>query len=104
MTMDNSLNLPMLTDMEKAYYDTIKQVAQGARPDDLVLQRMAFKTPDGVTPVAVISQKIIRAEDATFLGYQPLALLLGEEDVRNLVAPDGSEPEAVNPDEAEGAG
>jgi hypothetical protein len=148
MTMENKLNLPVLTDTEKAYYDTIKQVAQGPRPDDLVLQRMAMDAPEparnlaarikelagtpaevesgqhaavqsqlaslavelaemvdaGVQPCAVVSQKIIRAEDATFLGYQPLAMLIDDDEARLLIAPDGSRADSVNPHDAEGSG
>jgi hypothetical protein len=147
MTMENSLNLPVLTDTEKAAYDTIKDVAQGPRPDDLVLQRMAIDAPEparklaaeikriaekpaeygsehaaaqsalasaavelanlvdgGPQPCGVISQKIIRADDATFLGFMPLAMLIDEDEAKLLVAPDGSRAESVNPNEAEGPG
>jgi len=104
--MDNSLNLPPLDDHEKAVYDTIKQVFQGPRPDDVALQRYALVDETGGAPhsCAVLSQKIISADDGTFVGWQPLAIVLNEELAAALRAPDGTAPQTVDPDDVEGAG
>lgn len=94
-----------LTDTEKAYFDTIKAVATGARPADLSLIRLVL---DG-QPVAIVAQRIIRTETAEEVGWHPLALLLTAEQpvtrdllekLRNL---DGEPPESHRPDGLEGA-
>lgn len=104
--MDNSLNLPPLDDHEKAIYDTLKQVFTGSRPEDVALQRMAFVNEQGEDPrpVAMLSQRIIDKETAETVGWQPLAMLVNEELILALRAPDGGAPSTVSPDDVEGAG
>jgi len=88
-----------LTDTEKAYFDTIKQVAQSARPRDLALQRMELDGRD----VAVIVQRVIDSETAAEVGWQPLAILIEHETADRLRDPEGRGPRKLDPSGLEGA-
>lgn len=97
-----------LTDTEKAYFDTIKQVTRSARPEDLSLRRMMMVDSERPTitqprAVAVIVQRVVSSDDATTVGYQPLAMLLDDDDAKRLRDIDGSAPESVNPEGLEGS-
>lgn len=89
-----------LTGTEKSYLDAIKQTARGPRPEALGLQRM---TLDG-REVAVIVQHVIAKDDATFVGFQPLAIVCDPETVERLRDFTGEAPITVNPRDVEGAG
>ena len=85
---------PGLTDSEKAYFDTIKQVARGPRPEDLVLWAMKL---DGER-VAAVMQRVPGA------GWQALAILLNPGAQVRLTTIDGvTEGKSVDPDDVEGA-
>lgn len=88
-----------LAEWEKAYFDTIKQVIRSPRPEDLKLFRMGLGNRD----VAVIAQRLVRAEDGTTAGFQPLALLVDDELAAELQMPDGSTTKSTPPDGLEGA-
>lgn len=88
-----------LTPDEKAYFDTIKQVATSARPRDLILMRLTLDGRD----VAVVAQRLIDAETAEEVGFMPLALILDEETTKRLRDPSGKPPIAMRPDGLEGA-
>lgn len=95
-----------LTDTEKAYFDTIKQVTRSARPEDLSLRRMLLTDPHVAGPprdVAVVVQRIVSSDDASTVGWQPLAMLLDDETATRLRGVDGKAPDSVNPDDVEGA-
>jgi len=89
-----------LTDREKAYFDTIKQVAQSNRPNDLALWRMSSEGK----PVAVVLQRILSAADATEVGWQALAIIPSDEVLERLRTIDGSGSEQFDPEDLEGAG
>ena len=89
-----------LTPTEKAYFDTIKQVAKGVRPEDLTLMRMTLDGRD----VAVIGQRVIDGRTAEDRGFMPLAMLLDTETIKRLIGPSGERGEVVDADEIEGAG
>jgi sensor domain CHASE-containing protein len=88
-----------LTDTEKAYFNTIKQVTRSSRPEDLSLRRM---TLDG-EPVAVIMQRVISSDSAQTVGFQPLALLVDDEIAAALRDHTGEAPTAVDASDVEGA-
>jgi hypothetical protein len=63
-----------LTDTERAYFDSLKQVASGSRPEALRLWRMRLDDRD----VAVVMQQVLDTGSAAEVGWQPLALILDE--------------------------
>lgn len=91
--------LAPLTDTEKAYFDTIKQVAAGARPRDLALWRMTLDGRD----VAVVMQRIINRHDATEAGWQPLAVLLDDDTIERLRTHTGDAFKLADASDVEGA-
>lgn len=88
-----------LTAMEKAVFDTIKQVTRSPRPEDLSLRRMFH----GDREVAVIGQNVYKSEDASFAGWMPLALVIDAETAARIRDYDGSEPKTISPEGLEGA-
>lgn len=88
-----------LTPSEKAYFDTIKQVARSPRHEDLKLMRMTLDGRD----VGVVVQRIIDGSTAVTRGFQPLAILCDTETVKRLRDPAGEAPESISPDGLEGA-
>lgn len=98
-----------LTETEKAYFDTIKQVTRSTRPADLRLFRMLLKdesrSPSGKPKeVAVIVQRVIQSKDAKTAGWQPLAVIVDEDIVDRLLDPlTGHGARLVGPDGLEGA-
>jgi hypothetical protein len=85
-----------LTDAEKAYFDTLGQVASSPRPEALSLRRMVL---DGEHDVAVAGQQVLRTETGEVAGWQPLALIVSDELVQRLSTVDG---EAAAPHAPEG--
>ena len=89
-----------LTDREKAYFDSIKQVAQSTRPEDLHLWRMTLDGKD----VAVVLQRLLNASDGTEAGYQALALIPSDRVLERLRTVEGYQGEAIDPHDVEGPG
>jgi hypothetical protein len=69
-----------LTDIEKAYFDTIKQLAQGHPPRRPAAWRLEL---DG-KPVAVVMQRLIESERGQEVGWHPLARIITDEDAAEL--------------------
>lgn len=94
-----------LTDAEKAYFDTIKQVTRSPRPEHLSLRRMTlYERDDRVDfeEVAVIGQTVLDSDSGEVAGWMPLALILSDEMTARLRSVDGQEPESRSAEGLEG--
>ena len=89
-----------LTETERAYFDTIRQVATSARPEDLALARM---TLDG-KEVAVVIQRVVESATADEVGWMPLAILVDDDTAARLRDHTGAAPESHDATGLEGAG
>jgi hypothetical protein len=88
-----------LSETEKAYFDTIRQVATSPRPEDIGLHRMTLDGRD----VAVVAHRVLDSTTAVLVGYQPLAILIDDETAARLRDADGKPTRPHRPEGLEGA-